>query len=662
MALGLLLASLLRSDGQLIFSDNFSSGASALWGNERGGWVANGGAYYALHPASGPLTYSGLPYILTNFMFDVDINGVADGGIWIANDVSGQNGVVLITGGNGWGNGDTTGLGSGTSLYWQVVNSQYAGIESNGVLNAFAAPAVENAHLRLAVVGNVYSAYVNGSSTPIVALTNSTFVNGYVGLYENSSQTFENVVLQSLQTNPVIIAQTTNQQISLDDNAILTVTAGGAQPLSYQWFRNNYNIVGATNSSLVMTNVQLTNQGTYTLIVSNRYGIATNQPASLNVVVQSCVTPPSGIVAWWPANGNANDIIGGNNGVLMGGATYAGGRVAQAYSLNGVNGYVQVPDSPSWAFGTTDFSIELWANFVNASGSEALVAYDHGGGLQNKWIFWLNGGILQFHINGSVGTANIGSASFTPILNEWYHLAITRHSTKYTFYINGNVASTNSATNSIPDATTFLTIGESEGGFFFDGLLDEVAIYNRALSSGEIAEIYDAGSAGKCVPASSPSILIEPQNVSALAGTSPQFGVVAIGSQPLSYQWWFNQTNLIANATNALLTLTNAVLANTGSYSVVVSNLYNGIYSSNATLAIQPFLFRTDPASLQLTDGGLQLQMTGANGFDSIVIYASTNLMDWIPIFTNPPIIAPLQFLDSAITNLPVRFYRAVEK
>src|SRR3989304_5996219 len=53
--------------------------------------------------------------------------------------------------------------------------------------------------------------------------------------------------------------------------------------------------------------------------------------------VQQCVTPPSGMVSWWGGDGNAFDIIGANNGTLMNGATYAAGKVGQAFSFDGVN-------------------------------------------------------------------------------------------------------------------------------------------------------------------------------------------------------------------------------------------------------------------------------------------------------------------------------------
>jgi hypothetical protein len=57
---------------------------------------------------------------------------------------------------------------------------------------------------------------------------------------------------------------------------------------------------------------------------------------------QSCVPPAPGMVGWWPAEGSADDVIGGDNGTLEGGATFAPGEVGQGFRFDGTNGYVQI--------------------------------------------------------------------------------------------------------------------------------------------------------------------------------------------------------------------------------------------------------------------------------------------------------------------------------
>src|SRR5438270_12952784 len=81
--------------------------------------------------------------------------------------------------------------------------------------------------------------------------------------------------------------------------------------------------------------------------------------------VQTCTPPPPNMVSWWPGDGNANDIQGGNNGTLQGGATFASGKVGQAFSFDGVNDYGRV-DLKSVVYG--DFmaigsrSVSDWVN------------------------------------------------------------------------------------------------------------------------------------------------------------------------------------------------------------------------------------------------------------------------------------------------------------
>src|SRR5947208_15349755 len=76
--------------------------------------------------------------------------------------------------------------------------------------------------------------------------------------------------------------------------------------------------------------------------------------------VETCVPPPSGMVAWYPGDGNADDIIGGNNGTLQNGATFASGMVDQAFSLDGIDDYVNIADTA--ALHLTTFTIDASVN------------------------------------------------------------------------------------------------------------------------------------------------------------------------------------------------------------------------------------------------------------------------------------------------------------
>ncbi len=73
-----------------------------------------------------------------------------------------------------------------------------------------------------------------------------------------------------------------------------------------------------------------------------------------------CVSPPSGLVAWWPGEGNANDVVGTNDGTPINGVPFAPGKVGQAFSLDGVSQFIEVVHSPSLC--NSNYSVETWVN------------------------------------------------------------------------------------------------------------------------------------------------------------------------------------------------------------------------------------------------------------------------------------------------------------
>jgi hypothetical protein len=221
------------------------------------------------------------------------------------------------------------------------------------------------------------------------------------------------------------------------------------------------------------------------------------------------------MVAWWPGNGDTSDYAGTNDAVFEGTTAYATGEVGQAFSFDGTSSYLEVSNSPLWDFGTNDFSIEFWVNFSRvlpsvAAGDEsiALLAHDEESGTPNKWIFGLGGGELYLYINdAATGPQFLVQSAFAPETNQWYHIGLTRASGVLAIYANGARVSTATNDLAIPTADAPLTIGQAED-FFMKGLMDEISIYDRALTADEIAGIYEAGAGGKC-PSTRPLTISE---------------------------------------------------------------------------------------------------------------------------------------------------------
>ena len=204
-----------------------------------------------------------------------------------------------------------------------------------------------------------------------------------------------------------------------------------------------------------------------------------------------CVLPPDGLVSWWPGDENAEDIWDTNHGDFQNDKTYATGRVDQAFSFDGVDAYVDVGDIGL----NGDWTIDFWAKLDTVART---IQYPIGMGPRAGITYGT--GIFMAYSNNKWGVYDgldyfLGSPT---LANIWYHIAVTKSGTTYTAYLDGNYE--NSGTLGDIDINN-LQIGrriEPSGSvWYFNGLIDEVEIFNRALLQSEIQDIYKAGSAGK---------------------------------------------------------------------------------------------------------------------------------------------------------------------
>ncbi|MEI9866433.1 MAG: LamG-like jellyroll fold domain-containing protein [Limisphaerales bacterium] len=341
----------------------------------------------------------------------------------------------------------------------------------------------------------------------------------------------------------------------------------------------------------------------------------------------SCTPPPSGITAWWTAEGNALDQAGMNNGSLIDPATYSSGEVGQAFSLNGAGSYVQISNSPSLNPGGA-FSIEGWIYPTRDAEQKILSKWgDQGAYAENRsYALKTTPGLgLGFTISDLANQGNTSFQEFTVngvlILNTWNHVAATYDSVTgiRCLYVNGMiVGSLTNAPVPVFSSITPVTIGSFLRGpgsvqDYFQGLIDELSFYSRNLSGNEIQAIYNAGNAGKCtanIP-TPPVIYSQPTNQAVLTNNTATFTVVAGGATPLSYQWCFNSIPLtnnrhIAGSTTASLNISNTLPADAGNYTVVITNSLGSITSSIARLAIVtiPTAITLQPQSQTVIVGG----------------------------------------------------------
>ena len=133
---------------------------------------------------------------------------------------------------------------------------------------------------------NIVNATNASHTTPsLTASANGALYQARVYLPEKS--TLSSIATLTIGTAPAITAQITPSTVitNVGSNVTFTVTANGSPAPTFQWRRNNTNVNGATLTLLTLNNVQFTNQGTYTVVISNSVGSVTSAPATLQVIV-----------------------------------------------------------------------------------------------------------------------------------------------------------------------------------------------------------------------------------------------------------------------------------------------------------------------------------------------------------------------------------------
>jgi hypothetical protein len=222
--------------------------------------------------------------------------------------------------------------------------------------------------------------------------------------------------------------------------------------------------------------------------------------------VQIAHTPPpvNGLISWWTGDGTASDSAGGNDASLVSGATYASGQIGSAFSFDGVDDRVQVADSESLKL-TESISVEGWVKATGVANQHGMILFrgDNRGGLDPYWLSVESNGQLVFVVEN--GTAAAGVSTTMP-MNQFIHIAGTLDDATgvMRLYVNG-VQMSQTITTVRPfadlDPAYYPGIGIGNHGgypntghnFPFKGLIDELKVYDRALSGEEVLANFQAG-------------------------------------------------------------------------------------------------------------------------------------------------------------------------
>ncbi|HET9528736.1 MAG TPA: LamG-like jellyroll fold domain-containing protein, partial [Blastocatellia bacterium] len=224
-----------------------------------------------------------------------------------------------------------------------------------------------------------------------------------------------------------------------------------------------------------------------------RTGTITVAGQAVTIMQDAACTPrPAGLVAWWPGDGNPNNIAGPSRATLQTGAAFNSGQVKQAFSFDGTDDFVSTDlDVQPAAIASTTWEAWVFPTRLNHAVRQTILSGDDGG---------LDRAVTIEPLSSSFGVFT-GAGIWQPAdvsLNEWQHVAVVYTPTNIEFYKNGVRFSLGSAPFGQASSARLHFGKAPNANDFFKGRIDEVSIYNRALAESEITTIFNAGAGGKC--------------------------------------------------------------------------------------------------------------------------------------------------------------------
>jgi hypothetical protein len=246
-----------------------------------------------------------------------------------------------------------------------------------------------------------------------------------------------------------------------------------------------------------------------------RTPIATLSPTGIPPASPIPPPLPSGLVGWWPGDGNANDAVGRNHGTLTGGTTFSTGKVGQAFSFvsalfDGIRDSVNLGNAPDLHLAAGEFTMAAWVHFNVLQGDMSILdkmSSSRGPNFdgwrllkQRDNRFWFCLGGLNTNGCEPDGPTTVRSSTGARVA-VWVHVAAIKGSSTISIYLNGVLEEEKPLGPFIDTHSANLLIGANAfEGAHLNGLVDEVAVFNRSLSPPEIKAIYDTGSTAKVNP------------------------------------------------------------------------------------------------------------------------------------------------------------------
>lgn len=392
-----------------------------------------------------------------------------------------------------------------------------------------------------------------------------------------------------------------------DQNAAVCLgsTADSATTCNYA---GNFKLNGA------LDDVRLYNRALSAAEVKQLY----NQGAGVKQTASVANVAGSGLVGWWTfdgkdiSNGRINDVSGGNNhGTASGISTstfYIAGKIAQGLNFDGVDDYVNVGDIAG-ADGIATITISGWVKFTSSSGG-GNVLYKGQSGFDAWQLYRTGFGRYAFGVSNAVPTVVYALSDSTFEDTKWHHVVGVYDGANVYVYVDGVSAdsSANPLTGNIRDRSEPICVGGGYGGGCMgnlNGALDDVRIYNRALSSTEVKQLYNQG-----------------------AGTKQSASGSGVSSSGLVGWWTFDGSKMSSNVSDSSGNGNHGVLLGQTSTSTVSGRIGQGLFLDGTDDNVKILTDVGDNTSALTVSAWIKLVKTDTDAVETYVSKTKTQPTD----------------------------------
>ena len=427
---------------------------------------------------------------------------------------------------------------------------------------------------------------------------------------------------------PTISAQPAEERVYEGHSAIFMAAASGGG-LTYRWQKDNAFIgddthrTGSSTNMLLINNLSAADIGNYQIVVSNSVGSITSSIAPLSLVTPSTLYETN-VLSANPlyyyrldetgdpsTNAQAFDYIGGSNAVYGTSAQNGFSGIAGPGPTDGFPGLSSgnfaanffnltanshITEALPWSLNTNTVTLSGWIKPTGVHNPFEGIIFSRGGTTVAGLNYSTTGTTLGYTWNNEGGTTSWDSG-LQPPSDQWSFVALVVTPTNATIHLmntNGLVSSTHIYPHIVQRFDGTNLIGDdgsiASGLRIMNGAIDDVAVFNTALSRSQLENIFFAATG---VTNYAPAIVSgpSPQSLSVYPGQTAQFTVAGGGSDPVYYQWQLEGTNIsnsgnITGTATDTITITNANNGNAGNYSLILTNSSGAVTSGVATLTI----------------------------------------------------------------------------